>query len=302
MSKGKRTTSIKMIPIDRINILNPRARNKKVFEEITDNIAQVGLKRPITVTPCRSGATGKDYDLVCGQGRVEAFMACNQTMIPAIIIDASEEEALIMSLVENLARRQHRAIDLLQGIGLLKRQGYGIKAIAEKTGLSVEYVGGVLNLMERGEERLLSAVESGNMPISVAIRVAEAPGDEQKALREAYENKQLRGNRLMMAKRLIETRRRHGKTFAKDMRGPRPVVSHGISAQDVLKVYQREVDRKRLLARKAELVGNKLTFVTEALRQILKEEHFNNLLRAEGLTTLPKPIAALVEQKAATHA
>ena len=35
------------ISISDIHILNPRVRNQKVFREITENIAQVGLKRPI---------------------------------------------------------------------------------------------------------------------------------------------------------------------------------------------------------------------------------------------------------------
>src|SRR3546814_6601402 len=39
-----------MIPIDRITVVNPRVRNKKVFKGIVENIAEIGLKRPITVT------------------------------------------------------------------------------------------------------------------------------------------------------------------------------------------------------------------------------------------------------------
>lgn len=76
--KKENTSKVTMIEIDRINILNPRVRNKKAFNQIVDNIAQVGLKRPITVTPCLSGTTGKEYDLVCGQGRLEAFLSCGQ--------------------------------------------------------------------------------------------------------------------------------------------------------------------------------------------------------------------------------
>lgn len=41
---------VEMIPIDRIVVVNPRIRNKRVFREIIDNIAEIGLKRPITVT------------------------------------------------------------------------------------------------------------------------------------------------------------------------------------------------------------------------------------------------------------
>lgn len=299
--KGKRNSEIKLIPIEKINILNPRVRNQKVFLDIATNITQVGLKRPITVTPCRSGAQGKDYDLICGQGRIEAFLACGQTEIHAIVIDASEEQALIMSLVENLARRQHRAADLLQGVEILQKKGYDAAQIAEKTGLSLEYVQGVLNLMSRGEERLLSAVEAGHMPIALAIRVAENPQDEQKALHEAYESKQLRGNRLLLAKKLMDTRRRRGKNFQDETRRNRVKSEKAISAQDVLKVYQKEVDRKRLLTRKADAVANRLLFVTEAMRELLEDDHFSTLLRAEGLTTLPKPLAGLMAEKGKRH-
>lgn len=296
-SRGKRTAPIKMIPIDRINVLNPRVRNKKTFDEITHNITQVGLKRPITVTPVRSGAAGKDYDLVCGQGRLEAFTACGQSHIPAIIIDANEEDALVMSLVENLARRQHRGLELMQGIEILQKQGYDAKAIAKKTGLTPEYTGGVINLIERGEERLISAVEAGHMPISVAIHISMSPGEEQRALQEAYETKQLRGAKLMTVKRLLETRRRHGKTIKGGGAGghSKNRKDNHLSARDVMRVYQKEVDRKRLLTRKAEMVSNQMLFVTEALRRLFQEEHFNTLLRAEKLTTLPKQIADLIE-------
>lgn len=299
--KGKRASEIKIIEIDRINILNPRVRNHKILLDIATNMTQVGLKRPITVTPRRSGADDKDYDLICGQGRIEAFTACGQTQIPAIVIDASEEQALIMSLVENLARRQHRATDLLQGVDILQKQGYSTEAISNKTGLSSDYVQDVLNLMDRGEERLLSAVEAGHMPITLAIRIAENPKNEQRALHEAYESKQLRGNRLLLAKRLIDTRKRRGKTFADGRRRKRDKSEKAISAQDVLNVYQREVDRKRLLTRKADMVSNRLLFVTEALRQLLQDEHFNTLLRAESLTTLPKPLAGLMVEKGNPH-
>lgn len=296
MSKGKRNAPIKMIPIDRINILNPRVRNKKIFEDITHNIVQVGLKRPITVTQCHSRQADKDYDLICGQGRLEAFMAVGQTQIPAFVIDANQEQALIMSLVENLARRQHRSLDLLQGIGLLQKQGYDTKEVAAKTGLSEEYVKNILNLIERGEERLLTAVEAGHIPLSVAVDIAMAGEDDQRALQEAYENKLLRGKKLMKAKALLEARRRRGKTSKSGSQGPRNGrASPSVSANDVLKVYQDDVTRKKLLTRKANHASAKMTFFTEAMRQLLKHEHFNNLLRAEGMNALPKQLKELIE-------
>lgn len=297
MSKVKRDHRIQMIDIDKINILNPRVRNQKIFKDIAANIAQVGLKRPITVTPCKSNIPEKDFDLICGQGRIEAFMACGQKTIPALVVDTSEEQALIMSLVENLARRQHRATDLLQGIEVLQKQGYSSKDIAEKTGLSVEYVHGVQNLLSKGEERLLMAVEAGQMPLALAIRIAEGPEDEQRALQEAYESKQLRGKKLLLAKRLLENRRRRGKSFGEE--GGRKRIKHdrSLSAKAILEVYQREVDRKRRLTRKSDLATNQLTFISAALKQLLSEDNFRNLLKAEKLISLPKPLMGLLEEK-----
>jgi ParB family transcriptional regulator, chromosome partitioning protein len=296
MSKGKRNAPIKMIPIDRINILNPRVRNKKIFDDITHNIVHVGLKRPITVTMCHSRQADKDYDLICGQGRLEAFQAVGQTQIPAFVIDATQEQALIMSLVENLARRQHRSLDLLQGVALLKKQGYDPKEIAEKTGLSEQYAKNVLHLIDRGEERLVTAVEAGHIPLSVAVDIAQAGEDDQRVLQEAYEKNILRGKKLMKVKALLEQRRRRGKTSKSGSQGTRnPRGAPNLSANDVLRVYEDEVTRKKLLTRKANHANNKLTFFIAAMGQLLKEDNFNNLLRAEGMVALPKQLKTLIE-------
>lgn len=293
---GVRKAKIELLDIDRIHILNPRVRNQKVFQEIAANIADVGMKRPVTVTASTSGLAGRDYDLVCGQGRLEAFKAAGMSQIWAIIIDADEEEALIMSLVENLARRQHRPTDLLQGIEILSRQGYSVAAIAKKTGLNTGYVTEILNLMEKGEERLLHAVETGALPMYLAIRIAESPEEEQRALQEAYESKSLRGNRLLAAQKLLERRRRRGKSLAGQERGSREG-RRAMTGSDVVKAFERETERKKLLIRKANGVADRLVFITQALRQLMADEHFHTLLRAEGLHTLPKGLAERMNER-----
>ena len=270
--------SVQMIPVDSIHILNPRVRNPKIFDGIVHNMTQVGMKRPITVMPRRSNAEGKSFDLVCGQGRLEAFLACGQKMIPAMVIDASEEQALIMSLVENVARRKHKPMELLQGVEILRSQGYDSKDI--------------IKLIDHGEERLVAAVEAGHMPVMLAINIAMAPQDEQRAIQEAYESKQLSGHKLMAVRRLLESRRRNGKAIYSRKRTS--TSGRSLSANDVLKAYKREVDRKRLLARKADAVNTRLLFIVEAVRCLRQEDHFMTLLRAEGLETMPKQLAKLL--------
>ena len=281
------TQTAELIPMDRITVVNPRVRNRKAFREIVDNIAELGLKRPITVA-ARQSDDGLRYDLVCGQGRLEAFLELGQTEIPAIVIDASSEDCLVMSLVENLARRQHRALDLLRDIKGLKERGYSGPEIARKTHLSLKYVRGVLRLLESREHRLLRAVESGKLPVSVAVDIAEAKdSDVQDVLREAYENNQLRGGRLMAAKRLVEARQQYGKGQPSADRKKKRT----LSVESLIRTYQNDVEKKQVLLRKATATRNELMFITEALRKLLNDENFVTLLRAEGLATIPKNLS-----------
>lgn len=286
MSREHPPGELQMIPVERIRVLNPRDRNAQVFEEIVGNIKALGLKKPVTVTP-RADANGPYFLLICGEGRLKAFLKLGQTEIPAMVVHVSDEDAFIMSLAENIARRQGRPLELLAGIDLLKKQGYDRRAIAKKTGLSYDYVSGILQLLDNGEERLLVAVERERIPLTVALTIAGAGSNDkdiQAALQEAYESGMLRGNQLLRARKIIERRRTLGRSVAKNA----PRRETNVTSASLIRTYQQEVDRQRLMVRKAELVQQRLLFVTEALRQLLTDEDFTNLLRAEGLDTLPK--------------
>jgi ParB family chromosome partitioning protein len=291
MKRSHQAQAVEMIPLDRITVINPRVRNKKIFKEIISNIAEIGLKKPITVTR-RDEADGARYDLVCGQGRLEAYQVLGQSEIPALVVDADPEDCMVMSLVENLARRQHRALDLLNDIQGLKRRGYSDTAISQKTGLHRTYVQGVNRLIEKSEHRLLRAVESGQIPVSIAVEIASASDEEtQIVLQQAYEKKLLRGKKLIVAKRLIEQRQRRGKGLRINRNRPKQT----LSSNALIRVYREDVDRKRLLIRKAEATRNRLIFVTEAMRKLLDDENFVTLMRAEAIDTLPQNLAARIQ-------
>jgi ParB family chromosome partitioning protein len=279
--------NVTMVPVELIDVVNPRVRNKKVFKEIVASIADVGLKKPITVTR-RSGTEGVRYDLVCGQGRLEAFQLLGQNDIPALVVEADADSALIMSLVENLARRQVRSLDLLHDIQGMKKRGHTDVDIARKTGLTVEYVRGVNRLLSRGEVRLLRAVEAGIVPVSIAVEIAETDdAGVQRLLQQAYESKALRGKKLLAVKRIIERRRQigKGKRTTERTRGT------SMSINGLLRTYKEDTDKKRLLVRKAEATRDRLIFVQEALRALFEDESFVDLLHAEGLDTLPRNLA-----------
>jgi len=281
------TPEIRMIPVDSINVLNPRVRNKRVFHELVTSIAHLGLKKPITV----SRRAGKSRcDLVCGQGRLEAFIALGQQEIPAIVVDVAEEDCFVMSLVENLARRQHMPLELVRAIGDLHERGYSVSEIAAKVDFGPEYVGAVCYLLEHGEEKLINAVERGVMPHSIAIEIARAKdGDVQQALAQAYEAKAIPGNQVLAIRRIIEQRNNSGKTMKGRSSGARSIPK-AVTAENLIRAYQRETERQRLLVKRASLARGRLSFICNALKRLLADDHFMTLLRAEGLETLPRPL------------
>ena len=286
MTKGQQPETVQLIPIDRIAVINPRVRNRKSFKDIVENIGAVGLKKPITVAR-RDGPDGPRYDLVCGQGRLEAYQSLGETTIPAIVREADTQECLLQSLVENCARRRHDPAELLHDVTGLKQRGYSDTQIADKTGLTLAYVKCVIHLVENGEQRLLRAVESGQLPITVAMDIANSDDrDVQAALTSAYEKNLLRGRKLMYAKHLLELRLKHGKSPMAKAKRATPTTPNA-----VYQAYRDDADRKQMLVQKAEVTKGVLMFVSEALRSLLANEHFVALLRAEHLDTLPRNLA-----------
>ena len=279
---------VNLIPIERIEVLNSRDRNMKVFEEIVENIRTIGLNKPITVTG-RKGADGDPiYLLVCGEGRLSAFRLLGETHIPALVVNASDEDALIMSLAENIARRGHRPLEILADIELLLSRNYSIEGITQSTGLSDKYVRDIVFLLEKGEERLIAAVENGTIPLTTALEIARAKHDDGNLgdmLEEAYKSGQLKGHQITEAKRLIEKRREKGPRHG----GERPSLPN--SAHSLVRTYQREVARQHKLMLKADHAHQQLLLVVEGLRQLFADENFLTLLRAEGLDTLPRYLA-----------
>lgn len=277
-----------MIAINKIRVLNPRARNRARFAEIVTNVSKVGLKKPITVCP-RAGSGG-EYDLVCGQGRLEALAKLGETHAPALVVEATPEDRYIMSLVENIARRQPDSLDLVRSIAALEERGYAPGQIAEKVGVSEKYVRGLLRLHAKGEELLLAAVERGDLPIHVAVEIATTKdGEVKKCLAEAYERGELKGKAVSKARALVERRLANGKRT----RGGGSGRGGGkrLSADDLVRAYKRSTQKQALLVKRAQVCESMLRIVGSALRELTQDEHFVTLLRAEKLDKMPKYLA-----------
>lgn len=288
-------TTVQMISLERIRILNPRARNKQVFAKLVENISSLGLKRPITVTPCTDQQTKGLFELVCGQGRYEAFCALGEQEIPCVVVSATEADRFLISLVENLARRKHSNKDLLYSIQVLSERGYTTKQISIKTSLDPTYINGILVLLRQGEERLISAVEKGWLPLNVATSVARASDTEvQVAMVTAYETGVLKGEQLIKVRRLIDRRRALGKHY-----GQRHSSSdQPMTPQKLLSTYQTEVRRQRVMIKKSDINEQRLLIMVTAMRRLLADEYFCTLLRMENFPDMPKSLADRIQGEA----
>lgn len=208
-----------------------------------------------------------------------------------MVIDVNEEDALIMSLVENIARKNYQPFELFKSVKRLYDEGYSAADIAAKIGLAREYMYQIIKLLENGEERLLNAVEMNKIPLNVAIQIIETPESEiQNVLQDAYEQNLIKGNKIPQIQKLLEIRKRDGK-YMRVQKTPKKM-----SPADLHKIYEQEIERKRLLIRKAEKVENALIILTESFKKLLHNENFINLLKAENLERVPEFILEKVNQ------
>ncbi|MEQ1949107.1 MAG: ParB/RepB/Spo0J family partition protein [Bryobacteraceae bacterium] len=276
---------ITLIPVHEIRIVNPRSRNRLRFHSVMTSIGTVGLKKPITVHQRPLAEDGTRYDLVCGQGRLESVKELGDTMIPALITDAPEDERYLISLVENLARRPPSTRELLREVKRLMPD-YRAPAIAKKLGMDRAHIYGIIGLLQHGEEELIARVEAGSLPLETAVVIASGKDtDIQRALSEAYDNGMLRGTRLREAQRLV--RRRRKEIAPGDQQ-------REVTGTDLMRVYEHHTQQQRAIVRRSANVTHRIAVLTSSLRRLFSDEHFVTLLRAEGLPTLPEQLASKI--------
>lgn len=274
---------IQIIPINQIHIINPRSRNRKVFAELVENIAAVGLKRPITVTKTDDG-----YNLLCGQGRLEACKHLGEEVIPCRVIEATQEEGYLISLTENIARRKHSNIELLTGIRLLSDRGYKATDIARKIGFDPTYIHGIIHLLKVGEERLINGVEKGYLPITVAIAIAKADDKEvQKQLTELYENGTLKQADIKKIRNMIHHRNLIGKRVNSGVRNNNNVYSQ----KSIVNIYKEETARQQRMIKEAEFNEGQLFVIISCLKKLFDDNVFRLLLKSEELIDMPKDLS-----------
>lgn len=282
-------TPIENIPVNKIRVVNPRTRNKVAWQGIVGSIEAVGLKKPITVfRRPEPDAEGNLYDLVCGQGRLEAVRKLGEADVPAIVTEAARGDRQLMSLIENIARRPPSNRSIYFEVKKLRERGYSPAVIGRKLGIDRSYIHGIARLVECGEAKLIAAVEAGRLPITVAMEIAIGSSESvQRTMVEGYENGSIRGTQMRSIRRLLEQRSAESPSLP--VPSPKPLTGPGLA-----RLYREQVQEQQKLVVKADLAEERLAVIASAMKVLVADEDLLTLLRTEGLFDMPEQLAARI--------
>jgi ParB family chromosome partitioning protein len=136
--------------------------------DLVDSIREKGVLEPVLARP-----VGGRYELVVGSRRLEAAKIAGLKKIPTLVRPMTDEEAIIVSLVENIQRRDIEPEEEYDGIVALRKanpRAYGTsEQIAKALGKSKRYVEDRISAVEavrniRRESRSEIAVKQAPLP------------------------------------------------------------------------------------------------------------------------------------------
>lgn len=118
---------------------NPRKRfDEAALAELAANIRQQGILQPIGVRPVAD--TGR-FEIIFGERRYRASLMAEQAEIPAIVLDASDEEAQEMAVTENLQREDVSPMEEANAYQRLIESGrHDVPSLAVQFGKSENYI------------------------------------------------------------------------------------------------------------------------------------------------------------------
>lgn len=134
---------IRMIPIEKIDPNPQQARSELGdIKELMSSIQQKGILEPILVRP-RHGR----YEIIAGERRYIASKRIGLTEMPCIEKNVEDNEAMEISLIENLQRKDLDAFEEADGLNALAEMyGYSHQDISKKIGKARSTITEVINL------------------------------------------------------------------------------------------------------------------------------------------------------------
>lgn len=112
--------------------------------ELVESVKVHGILQPLLVR-----AVGSKFELIAGERRLRAAQAALLKKVPVIVIEATDEKALEIALIENLQREDLNPIEEAEGYALLQKKfSLTQEKVAEQVGKARATVANALRLLE----------------------------------------------------------------------------------------------------------------------------------------------------------
>jgi len=152
---------IQEIPVEQID-RNPYQTRTRIDEtallELAQSIEVSGVIQPITVRP----ANGR-YQLITGERRWLASQRAGKATVPAIVRQVSDEQAMEITIIENLQREDLNPVEQARAYERLSREfGLTQEQMAKRTGKDRSSVSNFLRLLKLPGD-VLGMVESSQL-------------------------------------------------------------------------------------------------------------------------------------------
>jgi ParB family chromosome partitioning protein len=170
------------LSVDRIvaNSRQPRtAFETEPLEGLARSIAADGVLQPVVVRDRGDGS----YELIAGERRLRAARHAGLATVPAIVRRADDREALLLALVENVAREDLNAVDEARAYAaLVDTFELSAAEVATRVGKSRPAVANTLRLLDLPDE-VLDHVAAGRLSEGHGRALLQAEGhDAQRRL------------------------------------------------------------------------------------------------------------------------
>ena len=163
--------NIKIIPVEQIKPGSWQARKNfdaNDLEDLSNSIRSKGILSPILVTQSND-KNDSSYDLIAGERRWRAAQMAKIHEVPCIVInDVDANSASVMSLIENIQRKDLNAIEEAQGLNeLINQHNYTQESAGKIVGKSRVYVTNSLRLLKL-PEKILSLIKDNKLSVGHA--------------------------------------------------------------------------------------------------------------------------------------
>ena len=158
--------NIKIIPVEQIKPGSWQARKNfdaNDLEDLSNSIRSKGILSPILVTQSND-KNDSSYDLIAGERRWRAAQMAKIHEVPCIVVnDVDANSASVMSLIENIQRKDLNAIEEAQGLNeLINQHNYTQESAGKIVGKSRVYVTNSLRLLKL-PEKILSLIKDNKL-------------------------------------------------------------------------------------------------------------------------------------------